>query len=75
MKIVIRDHSRGLYLARKNRWVTDLKKAKDFQSGVAAIAEIRRNKLSGVDLLHVFPDQKYNFAVPLDAFDKPPDRT
>jgi len=36
--------------------------------------KLSEHKITGVDLFHVFPDQSYNFAVPLKAFDKPPNR-
>ena len=70
MKILIRDKAHGLYLAERDRWVADLDQARDFKTGVNALDHLLGNKITGVDLLHVFPDQKHNFAVPLKAFDK-----
>jgi len=54
--------------------VADLNQARDFKSGIDALAHLLGNRITGVDLFHVFPDQKNNFAVPLKAFDKPQDR-
>jgi hypothetical protein len=74
MKILIRDKARGLYLAERDRWVADLNQARDFKSGITALAHLAATGITGVDLFHVFPDRIYNFAVPVRAFNGPPDR-
>ncbi len=67
MKILIRDQSEERYLGQRDIWVTEVDKARDFRQGKEAISHAMSHGLSEVDLLYVFADPDYNFALPLPS--------
>jgi len=65
MKILLRDKCQERYLGQRDSWVTDVGEARDFRQGKDAISHAILRGFAGVDLLYVFSDSKYNFALPL----------
>jgi hypothetical protein len=71
MRVLIRDKSRKLYLAERGRWVEDAASGHDFGGGAAAMAHLRSQRLTGVDLWCAFPNSKYDFSLPTAAYSSP----
>jgi hypothetical protein len=71
MRVLIRDKSRKLYLAERGRWVEDAASGHDFHSCDTAIAHLRSQRLTGVDLWCAFPNSKYDFSLPTAAYSSP----
>ena len=71
MRVLIRDKSRKLYLAERGRWVEDAASGHDFGGGAAAMAHLRSQQLTGVDLWCAFPNSKYDFSLPTAAYSSP----
>ena len=61
MRIYIRQLGTGLYL-NSSEWVDDVTKARDFKNGSKAIKFIVDEGLHNVEVIHAFPDPKYNFS-------------
>jgi len=70
-KILIRNKARHRYLSAANTWVRTTARARDFQSPMTAIAHVVANELKGIELVYVFPNEAYQFAVPVTAFQQP----
>jgi len=68
MRVLIRDKSKGLYLARRDEWVKEVKEALDFGGAVAAISYASARTLTNIELVHAFPDEQYNFTLPMGDF-------
>ena len=68
MKILIREKSRKRYLGPRNTWVKSTNAARVFKSGGAAVAYGTKSALDNIEIVHAFPNESYNFSVPVDAF-------
>jgi hypothetical protein len=75
MKVLVRDKARKLYLAEGDKWVAEMENGRDFQTGTAAAAQARALRSANIDLFHVFPNPQYNFGLPFEAYDTPPEGT
>jgi hypothetical protein len=66
MKVLIRDKSNGRYVAEPDEWVRPLAEARDFGGAVAAVAYAAAHFLRNIELVHAFPDARYNFSLALN---------
>ena len=71
MRVLIRDKSNGLFLGRSEAWVKQMREAHDFGGAVSAISYASARSLVNIELVHAFPDEQYNFTLPMGDFDSP----
>jgi len=62
MKVVLRNIETGLYMDT-GKWIADIENARDFKHGIDALFFAEEEHLSNVEIIHVFPDSRYNFNI------------
>jgi hypothetical protein len=65
MRIVLQQKDTGLYFKDIDAWVRTSAEAMDFVSSTAAIDFCVVNKLTGVQLVLKFEEQKYDIVMPV----------
>ena len=65
MRIVLQNKETGLYFKDINSWVRQSSDALDFVSSSAAIDFCVANKLSGLQVVLKFEDQRYEIVLPM----------
>jgi len=72
MRIVLQNHDTGLYFKDINSWVRQSSDAMDFVSSSAAIDFCVSNKLTGLQVVLKFDDQRYEIVLPMLQESDPP---
>lgn len=75
MRILLQNRDTGLYFKDINSWVRSGSEAMDFVSSSAAIDFCVSNKLSGLQVVLKFEDQRYEIVLPVMQEPEPPQRT
>ena len=65
MRILIQQKETDLYFKDIGAWTRDLTEAMDFLSSTAAIDFCVTNKISGVQLVLKFEEQRYDIVLPV----------
>jgi hypothetical protein len=65
MRILIQQKETGLYFKDVGSWTRDSAEAMDFLSSTAAIDFCVTNKISGVQLVLKFEEQRYDIVLPI----------
>ena len=52
-------------------WVDDIESAHDFGRGHAALEYVAAEQLTNVEIVHVFPDSRYDFSTGLLDWPRP----
>jgi hypothetical protein len=78
MRILLQQKKTGLYFKDIGAWVRSSSEAMDFVSSTAAIDFCVSNKLSGMQMVLKFQEQKYDIVLPVQPVegvmeDKPAD--
>ena len=75
MRILVQQIETGLYFRDIDAWERDSAHAMDFLSSTAAIEFCTANKLTGVQLVLKFEEEKYDIVLPVIAKAPRPERT
>jgi hypothetical protein len=73
MKILLQQKDSGLYFCDINLWDPDPAQAMDFLSSTSAIDFCVANKISHVQLVLKFEEQRYDIVLPVLIQNDPPD--
>jgi hypothetical protein len=65
MRILIQQKETGLYFKDVSAWTRDAGEAMDFLSSTSAIEFCVANKISGVQLVLKFEEQRYDIVLPV----------
>ena len=67
MRILIQQKESGLYFKDVGNWTRNSAEAMDFLSSTSAIDFCVMNKISGVQLVLKFDEQRYDIVLPVQA--------
>ena len=67
MKVLIQQKETGLYFKDINGWIHDSADAMNFLSSTSAIDICRMNKISGVQIVLKFEEERYDIVLPAPA--------
>jgi hypothetical protein len=65
MRILLQQKDTGLYFKDVGAWIREPAEAMDFLSSTAAIDFCTANKISGVQLVLKFEEQRYDIVMPV----------
>lgn len=67
MRILLQQKQTGLYFKDIDAWISDSSEAMDFLSSTTAIDFCVANKISGVQIVLKFDEQRYDIVLPVLA--------
>ena len=65
MRVLLQRKDQGLYFQAPDDWIADCHEARDVGNSTAAIDDCLHQRLSGVQIVLKFDDEKYDIIFPL----------